>query len=291
MPTLETVDKKVAPGLETLLRRIDGISTLPQVALRVMDVAKNENSTPLDLKEIMENDVALSARVLRCVNSSAYALRSKVTNLQQAISYLGLKQIRNVAMTASVSELFRKDEKIGPYCRRELWRHLVAVGICARLIAMRRNMRDFEDAFLAGLIHDVGIILEDQYDHGAFSRCIEALSRHTTLVEAERAHLGFDHTVLGDRVAETWGFPEPVRAAIRHHHASINYRGPHVDIVRAVEVANFICTAKKISSIGVNLVKICRPALEALSLTVDDVSVLSEDLDEELKKNASLLSL
>jgi HD-like signal output (HDOD) protein len=288
---LETGDRKAPSGLEAVLRRIDGISTLPQIALRVMEVAKNESSTALDLKDIMENDVALSARVLRCVNSSAYALRSKITNLQQAITYLGSKQIRNVAMTASVAELFQKDEKIGPYRRRDLWRHLVAVGICARLIAMRRSMRNFEDAFLAGLIHDVGIVLEDQHAHAGFACAIESLAQHGTLVEAERAHLGFDHTILGDIVSETWGFPEHVRAAIRHHHVSMNYRGPHIDIVRVVEVANLICTAKKISSIGVNLVKPCRPTLAALSLTGDDLAVLSADLNEELEKNASLLSL
>ena len=281
MPTLETDDRYAPPGLEAVVRRIDGISTLPQIALRVMEVAKNENSTASDIKDIMENDVALSARVLRCVNSSAFALRSKITNLQQAITYLGLKQIRNLAMTASVAELFRVDETIGPYRRRELWRHLVAVGICARLIAMRRSMRNFEDAFLAGLMHDVGIVLEDQHAHLAFARSIEALPISRTFIEAERAKLGFDHTALGEQVAELWGFPEAVRAAIRHHHLSLNYRGPHIDIIRVVEVANAICSAKKITSIGVNLVKVCRPALAALSLDVNDLSVLSEDLNEE----------
>jgi putative nucleotidyltransferase with HDIG domain len=291
MPTLETGDKTSSSSLEAVLRRIDEISTLPQIALRVMEVAKDENSSAADLKDIMENDVALCARVLRCVNSSAYALRSKVTNLQQAITYLGLKQIRNLAMTASVAELFAKDEKIGPYRRRDLWRHLVAVGICARLIAMRRNMRNFDDAFLAGLLHDVGIVLEDQHAHAPFTLAIQSLNPQKSLSDAERASLGFDHTMLGAKLAEAWGFPEPVRAAIRHHHVSINYRGAEINIVRAVEVANVICTLKGISSVGVKLVKVCRTSLDALSLTAQDVSVLSEDLSDELTKNASLLSL
>ena len=290
LPT-ETKDKRTSNGLETVLRRIDEISTLPQIALRVAEVARNENSSAADLKDIMENDVSLSARVLRCVNSSAYALRSKVTNLQQAITYLGLKQIRNLAMTASVAELFAKDEKIGCYRRRELWRHLVSVGVAARLVAMRRNMRNFDDAFLAGLLHDVGIVLEDQHAHGPFATVIETLNPQKTLADAERTHLGFDHTVLGEKVAETWGFPDGVRAAIRFHHTSVNYRGPDIAIVRAVEVANMICTLKGITSVGMKLVKPCRPALEALSLNTVDISVLSEDLDAELVKSASLLSL
>src|SRR3972149_6882373 len=90
-------------AVDTVARRIEEISTLPAVALRVMQIAGNENSSAADLTEAMESDAALSARVLRCVNSAAYGVRRKITNLQQAIAYLGMKQIRNLAMTASVS--------------------------------------------------------------------------------------------------------------------------------------------------------------------------------------------
>src|SRR5262245_37069549 len=119
-----------AAAAETLVdkvaRRIDGISTLPHVALRVMEVASDERTGAAELKAVLEGDPALSARVLRSVNSSAYALRTKVTNLQLAIAYLGLKQIRNLAVTASVSDIFKKDEQIGSYSRGGLWRHLVS---------------------------------------------------------------------------------------------------------------------------------------------------------------------
>ncbi len=70
-----------------------------------------------------------------------------------------MKQVRNLAITASVSKLFRQEEAIGSYLRSQLWQHLVSVGVCARLIAMRREFENFEDMFLAGLLHDIGIIL------------------------------------------------------------------------------------------------------------------------------------
>jgi HD-like signal output (HDOD) protein len=279
------------PSLESVAKRVQEISTLPHIALRVMQVASDSQSGAADLKCVMENDAAMSARVLRCVNSAAYALRSKITNLQQAIAYVGLKQIRNLAMTATVSELFKKDESIGTYRRRGLWRHLVSVGICARLLAMRRKLESYEDAFLAGLLHDMGIILEDQQVHERFGRVIRSLGTQTSLVEAERAQLGFDHTLLGEKLAEEWRFPEVVRSSIRYHHTSVLYRGPSVDVVRCVDVANLICTLKGISSVGAKLVTVCGPALAGLSLTTDDLAVLSEDLDEELRKNESLFSL
>ena len=256
-----------------------------------MDIANDPNSTASDLVKVVETDPALSARILRCVNSSAYALRVRITNLQRAISFLGMREIRRLAVTASISELFTQDEEIGPYRRRGLWKHLVAVGLCARLIAMRQKMVDFEDAFLAGLLHDIGIVLEDQYAHGRFRTVLEALDNNTTLIETEQKYLGFDHAKLGATIAELWRFPERVQAAIGHHHSSVNFRGEAIAIVRCVEVANLICTVKGYSSVGRKLVRVPQSAMSALSLTREHVLVLAQDLDEELTKNAFLLNL
>lgn len=280
-----------ATDVDSLVAQIEEISSLPQVALRVMEVANDAESSASDLKQAMENDMSLCARVLRCVNSSAYALRTRVTNLQQAIAYLGTKQIRNLAMTASVSELFSKNEKIGPYSRAALWRHNVAVGICSRMICMRRRIDAFEDAFLAGLLHDIGIVLEDQHVHAQFADVIHALTESRSLTAIEREHLGFDHATIGGKLAEKWGFPETVSAAIRWHHMAVGYRGEAIDVVRCVEVANLLCTAKGISSVGVKLVKPSAATMTGLSLTRQDVIVLAEDLERELATNASLFTL
>jgi putative nucleotidyltransferase with HDIG domain len=291
MLTIQSESERLNPAIEHVVRRIDEISTLPQIALRVMEVANDRDSGPIDLNEVIETDPALSARIIRCVNSSAYARRTKSSSLQEAIAFLGLKQIRNLAMTASVSDLFMGGDTIGPYCRSQLWRHLVSVGICARLIAMRRKMSNFEEAFLAGLLHDIGIVLEDQYMHEQFVAVMQSLDGVKTLAEAEYSQFGFDHTTLGERVAANWQFPEATKAAIRYHHTSIVYRGEHINIVRCVEVANLICTLKGIPSVGIKLLKISQPALAGLSLTGEDIKVLADDLDQELAASASLFQI
>ncbi len=279
------------PTIDQLVRRVNEISTLPQIAMKTMEIANDPKSSAIDLKEVIESDASLGARILRCVNSSAYATRERVTNLQQAISYLGLRQIRSLALTASVAEMFAKDETIGPYRRRDLWSHSVAVGICSRLIAMRQKSADFEDAFAAGLLHDIGIVLEDQYVHEPFRQVVQSLDSETPLSEVERKILGFDHTQLGLKVAELWRLPSSVKAAIGYHHKSVNYRGEDVTIVRCVEVANLICTVKGYPSVGVKLVRPSQPALNALSLTKEHILVLAKDLDEELTRNAVLFEL
>jgi putative nucleotidyltransferase with HDIG domain len=279
------------PSLDEVVGRINDISTLPHIAMKVMEVANDPDSSVLDMKKAIEADPALGARVLRCVNSSAYGLREKVTSLQRAISFIGMKQVRSLALTASVSELFAKDDAIGSYLRRGLWQHLVAVGICARLIAMRQGMADFEDAFVAGLLHDIGIALEDQYVHEHFRNAIQDLRDNTTLIEAERNCLGFDHARLGAKVAESWRFSERVKAAIGYHHNSVSYRGEAIMIVRCVEVANLICTLKGHTSVGRKLITVSQPALNGLSLSREHLAVLSRDLDEELAKNAALFDM
>jgi HD-like signal output (HDOD) protein len=291
MTTTTTGPRSLEVSRTVLIRRIGEISTLPEIALRVVEVANDPHSGAADLKAVMENDVALSARVLRCVNSSAYAVRVKVTNLQQAIAYLGVKQVRNLAMTASVSELFQRDESIGFYCRMQLWRHLVSVGIGARLIAMRLNFMNFEDIFLAGLLHDIGIIIEDQYVHAPFCDVMASLDEEKTLCDVERSHLGFDHTQLGSDAAKLWNFPEAVKAAIRYHHCSAGYRGSELNAVRCVELSNLICTLKGISSVGRKLVRFSRHALGGLGMTKEDVAILSEDFESEFAGNAGLFQI
>lgn len=289
MAIAETVQEQ--PTLEALAASISEISSLPHIAAKTIEIANDPNSTTLDLKNVIETDAALTARILRCVNSSAYALRQHISNLMHAISYLGTREVRRLAVTASVAELVRHDEEIGAYRRSSLWRHLVAVGLCARLLALRQKMPDFEDAFLAGLLHDIGIILEDQYAHQGFRAVVSALDSHTPLIETERSVLGFDHCQLGARLAGVWRFPEHVRAAIAHHHDSSDYRGPALPIVHCVEVANAVCTVKNLTSVGWKLVQAPGLALRALALTREQLTVLADDVDKELANNAALMEL
>jgi HD-like signal output (HDOD) protein len=290
MATVETT-AAVPRALDEAVARIHEVSTLPHVALRVMEVAGDPKSGACEVKEALEADAALSARVLRCVNSSAYAVRTRITNLQHAIAYLGIQQIRNLAMTASVSELFRNDTTVGTYRRVGLWRHLVSVGIGARLIAMRSRFANFEDVFLAGLLHDVGIILEDEHLHEGFCKVIDSHTEGTTLCERERRCLGFDHTELGGAITEAWKFPEGVVATVRHHHDSAECRGAHVDMIRCVEVSNVICSLKVAPSVGVNLVEFPKTAIAGLRLTREDLIVLIEDLEREIESHESLFQM
>jgi HD-like signal output (HDOD) protein len=291
MSTLSAARIHTKVNLDLVVSAIDEISTLPNIALSVMQMVDDPNCSITDLKKLMEMDVSLVTRIMRCVNSSAYALTSKMTNLQQAISYLGIKQIRNLVLTAHVNGLFKKNEEIGTYKSTELWRHLVSVGICARLLAMRLKIEYFEDIFLAGLLHDVGIIIEDQYLHKYFSTLIHSLDHNKTLPENEQEQLGIDHTMLGERVGKKWNLPERILAPILYHHSSEHYEGDELQTVRCIEMANIICSLMGITSIGVQLVKFSSSLMAEMSLTKDSLVVLAEDFKKEYEASMNLFQL
>lgn len=291
MPTVASPYSREKPQFAAVCRRIQEISTLPHIAALVIQIANNPDAGARELKAAMEIDAALTTRVLRCVNSSAYGLQRKISNLQQAISYLGVNAVRNLAVTASVSHLFRKDQGCGFYSRKALWRHLVAVGICARLIALRIRSSIFEDVYLAGLLHDIGIILEDQHVHPHFVSVIESLQAEKSLVEIEIARNGFAHTTLGAEVARNWKMPNGIVDSIQHHHNSANYNGQYHESVRCVEVANYLCSAKGLSSVGMHCVAFPREGVAALGLGKSDLLVIAEDLDREMQNNQDIFQI
>jgi HD-like signal output (HDOD) protein len=278
-------------GVEEVASRIDEISTLPTVALRIMQVAGNPSAGAADLKSIVESDPALCVRVLRCVNCAAYSLRREVVDLGQAIAFIGFDRLRDLAVTATVSDLFRSQHTIATYDRAGLWRHLACTAICARMIAVRTRIRGFEDAFLAGLLHDIGIILMDQHCNDSFKQVILSLTSETTLGDVERELLGWDHAELGHEVGKRWRLPRTILTCVRNHHKPETVQGPEAAIAHCVALANLLVTIKGMSSVGINLVGLGKESLEVLHLTKDDLKVFLADLDREVELHQHIVEI
>ena len=291
MPSSVLSERLPPVTIENVVGCVEEISTLPQIALRVLEIAGNPEAGATELKRVVEGDPTLSARVLRMVNSAAYALATRCENLHHAISFLGFNQVRNLAMTASVASVFKSDERIGTYGRRQLWEHLLSVGIAARLVATRCGVREFEDAFLAGLLHDIGLIVLDQHVHEHFEVIMTNLDATKSLPQNERDVLGFDHTTLGEAVAQTWKFPTSTIAAIRHHHDSHRFDGESAAVVRCVEIANAVCSVKGVTSVGVKLVRPPLEAFRAAGFAKEDIVVLATDLATEIDRHKDLFDL
>ena len=277
--------------VERLFRRISEVSSLPQVAFHIIEVANDTSSGAEDLLQAVQFDAALAMRIMRTVNSSYYSLQNKVGDLKLAITLLGFKEIRNLAMTAYVAQLFKKGAGYAPYTREGLWNHLIAVGTVSRMIAQATRKVPPREAYLAGLLHDLGLILIDQYLHQPFCQVVDGLNPETPLCDVEREVLGFDHAQLGEFVALNWNLPDHLIACIRYHHEPLIYDGPHREMVATVSLANFFCHAKGVSSLGV-ADSVVPPAevFAAAGLDKDLVASIWEQLDATLE-TANVMNL
>jgi HD-like signal output (HDOD) protein len=252
-------------------------------------VTKDPNAGVGQLQEVVESDPALMLRCLRVVNSASHGIRRKVTSLRQAISLLGFRSIRGIALTNSVADVFRADCAVGAYTRLGLWSHVVATAICAELVVQVRSAPDCEDSYAAGLLHDIGIIAADQYANRSFRAMMNQFSDSEDLQTQEQAQFGFDHTVLGTRVAEKWRLPDSIRACIRFHHMPQNYRGEFGTLVNVVAVANWIASASGFTSVGVNAVRRPNAAFDLLGLTHDETDAVAASLLKRVSDGALIL--
>jgi len=287
---VQTVDEQQQYELGKLLQRINEVSTLPNMLQEIIRVTNDPNADAMTLGHVIERDPAVAARVLRCANSVAYGLRHRIDSLQMAISYLGFSQVRNLAMSASICKVFQNDIQLGNYTRHGLWHHMASVAITARLIAHQQGVRNPDEVFLAGLLHDLGIILEDQYMHEPFAHMMRHFPASYTLVQAEREVFGFDHTELGARVADMWQLPAAVRDTIRHHH-NLYYDTPHAQTIACVELANVMCSIKGVRSVGVPVSRISPSVIKHLRLRKGGVNKLIEEMFVQIEQNEQLLRL
>jgi putative nucleotidyltransferase with HDIG domain len=289
--TIDLAAYDISDAARVIASRVTEITTLPQVAQRVLQIAADPHAGIAELRQAMEADPALGARVMRLANSSAVGSAHRITNLQLALAYLGVRQVRNLAWTTFVCDFFRKPCQIGPYRRSQLWNHSVAVGLLARMIALRVGRKDFEDVFLAGLLHDLGMVLIDQYDHDRFRRMIQGLTAGNLLEVMEKVFLGYTHSELGAAVGAEWHLPPVCLATLRWHHHPQPPVEEYREAIYCVALANYLASVRGITSVGLNLVRPPTEAVEHFALSRPDIEALLLDFGEELIRQAGLFVL
>jgi HD-like signal output (HDOD) protein len=276
------------------LAKIGDIATLPEVTLRIIEVVEDPKSTARDLHAIIKYDPPLSAKILKVVNSAFYGLPGQIASVDRAIVLLGLRAVKNIAIATSVTRLFKSARPVTGFDPKELWRHCLAVGVTCKLIFEKKDKLHAEEAFLAGLIHDLGIIVAFQAFADRFGDLITRVrEENTSWCQAENEIFGVDHQVLGLGLATKWKFPMGLRAAIGYHHCPNRVSDDNRVLVSAVYLANIIaCIDRKGFSMEVrdDEAVVMPELLEILSLTEEDLTNLRADLDDSLASAEASLS-
>lgn len=220
-------DRRGAAGLEIprhtpRVEYVDALPPLPQVALRVIQVAQDPRSSAADLAMAVSSDPALAARVLRVANSPLYRAQRKITSVQEALVRLGFVQARNIAVSSAITAAYAPDARNALFRIEEFWRHSLAVAFrTSELAGMRRGF-DVPTAFTAGLLHDIGRLALYYADPAGVDQAVaRALAEDVPFDVIECEELGARHDEVGGKLAERWGLPAAtVEAIAEHHHPS-----------------------------------------------------------------------
>lgn len=198
---------------------IDALPPLPAVALRVMQVAQDPKSSASDLAIVVSSDPGLSARILRIVNSAAYRRSREIGSVQEALVMLGFVQARNISISGAIAGAYSPDALNALFRIETFWRHSIAVAFKASELAGKSRRIDVPSAFTAGILHNIGRLAMFYHDPAGLDQAVAAAIAGDVPIEVvERESLGFDHTEVGDALAEKWKLPDEIRAAIHHHH-------------------------------------------------------------------------
>jgi putative nucleotidyltransferase with HDIG domain len=208
-----------------ILKKLDQVENLPTLPLIVQQIQKligNPNSNMAQIALVITRDQSIAARVVRLVNSAFYGLGNKISSIQQAIMLLGLNTVKNLVIGVSVVKTFEGARNATLFDREKFWLHSFACATGARLIAKKLGRDEPEDFFMAGLLHDIGILVLDQFFHEEFVTIVQrSLLTKTELTEVEKSVLGASHCEIGAFMAVKWRIPEYLALAIRHHHKPV----------------------------------------------------------------------
>ncbi len=225
-------------GAVQITKSIKNIPTLPAIVIQIIKTTNDPTSSARDLNKIITNDQAISAKVLQLANSPFYGLSSRVSNLNRAITLLGFNTVRSLALSISMVDHFKGKSSNKYFNRSRFWEHSIGVAMLARMLAAKRQSINPEEAFLAGLLHDFGIIILDQFFQNEFSEVLKLVYEEgMPMLEAEVQICGYDHAELAALVSMEWKYPEYLTTSLRNHH-NPQYSGEYEEMANAIYLAN-----------------------------------------------------
>ncbi|NOZ87062.1 MAG: HDOD domain-containing protein [Deltaproteobacteria bacterium] len=195
------------------------ISSIRGVVAGILDIIDNPAANVRALKEIIAIDPPLTAKVLKVANSAYFGSRKTISEIDQAVIWIGFDALKEIVLSQKVCEIFEQGHEVEGYSRASLWKHSVAVALLGKMIFRREFGERGENAYAAGLLHDIGLIVEDQLMPYKFREVLQVSKKERkNLIWVEKKVLGFEHAEVGGVISEKWDFPDELSMSITYHH-------------------------------------------------------------------------
>ena len=233
-----------------IIARIDDLPTLPRTVLRITELVNDPKSSAKNLARVITDDQVLTARLLKLVNSSFYGFPQRISTVTAAIVLLGFDAIRNLLLTTSVFDLFAVRNKKIKLVQETYWDHSLGCAVGAKVIGNYLRHDKIEELFVAGLLHDIGKIVELMFLPSDFSHVVSRVKEnHVLIIEAENDILGYNHADIGKLLAQKWNMPVKLVEIIAYHHQP-DLAGSFATEAAIVHLADIFCRALEMGSGG-----------------------------------------
>jgi putative nucleotidyltransferase with HDIG domain len=217
MQSVSQDELKANQQMDQIIGSLGDLPASPAVINRVMSMTADFNTDTTDLSKALSADQTLTAKILKLSNSSFYGRAQGVASLEEAVMILGFFTLRSLVIATATHSMFSDD---GPDSHEHiLWEHSLATGMASRIIAQHTGGADVEEAFIAGLMHDIGKLIFLQKMPEAYGEIIAKIkSEGSSFADLEKQMFGFSHAALGSILMIKWSFPQGLIDAIASHH-------------------------------------------------------------------------
>lgn len=271
--------------LQQKIGSISNLPTLPQISIQLMNIVNDKSSSASDVTAVVSQDISLSAKILRLANSAFYGIPRTVTNINSAVVILGMKVIQTLVLSLTVFDMFPTDN--GNFDRKSFWRHCLKCGFLARLLSERVVFKriDPDDAFCAGLLHDIGKIVMEQYLHQDFhTALLYSTASGVCAYEAEKKKLSYTHTDVSQLLVNEWELPAPLVQSIILHHNPVEAE-EYRELVYLVHLADHLLYKQKQEDDHCTIVPyLSEDCMQVLGLSDIDIILALQQFGDEMAK-------
>lgn len=267
-----------------IIDRIHDLATLPTIVTKVVSMMDFPGTTTSDIENVIKKDQVLTSKILKLVNSSFYGFSREIDKVSDAVVLLGFSILRNLIITSSIFDIGKADANGMSTAIQNLWAHSIGCGITAKSMSQKLRVLDSNEAFGAGILHDIGKVVICQHLSKEFEKITALITmEHLSVLEAEERVLGATHCEIGRRLAEKCNLPENLAEVIAHHHSPSNAFVSR-DLVALIHIADVVsgCSSAESCS-GSAIERIDKYSLEKLGLAGKAGENLLAELCAELE--------
>lgn len=255
------------PAAEAVLDGVRDLPAIPATMGRILETTRDPNAGAEDLARVVSLDPSVAATILRVANSPFYGQVGKVSDLGRAIVTIGFSEIAHLVLSIGVFDLAKsiKGPGLDPV---RFWEHSLACAILAQQMARDNGQVSGGEAFMGGLLHDVGALVFDRSDAARYAQVLRSAREKGRFArDAEKEEYGVNHALVGEALARRWNLPDAVRFAMAYHHVPNTAEAVDLSratLVRIVHLADLFVKAMGLGSCGDAIVEDYSPRTLAL---------------------------